>query len=437
MKSMKLSCIIRIVLAAVVVTGTALAAFGQSQDQTPRYTVIKLGTLGGIASGGNSMNDLGWEAGFSYLTGNQTQHAALWAYGLTIDLGTLGGPNSSVAWPNHNDQGAIAAFGETAEVDPLGEDWSCSAFFPQPPTHHQCLGFIWQWGAKTPLPTLGGENGYAAGMNNRGQVVGWAETPKHDSTCVLPQVRQFEGVIWGPGKNQVQILPPYNDDPDSAATSINNEGQVVGVSGICQNSVGDLSAKHAVLWQDGKVIDIGNLGGSAWNTPGAINDRGEVVGFSDLPGDQNGANFNAEAFLWKKNGGIQNLGTLPGDTISEATGINNEGQIVGLSCVDATFANCRAFLWQNGVMTDLNALVSNSSSLLLYYANDINSFGQIAGQAIDTNTGVAYAFLGIPNYGWNGTKTPEMPASSAQPLALPQSVREQLQRGAGIRRGAY
>jgi probable HAF family extracellular repeat protein len=49
------------------------------------------------------------------------------------------------------------------------------------------------------------------------------------------------------------------------------------------------------------------------------------------------------------------LGTLPGDVSSGAKDINNKGQVVGQSC-DIN-QNCRAFLWQNGMMTDLNTLV--------------------------------------------------------------------------------
>ena len=105
----------------------------------------------------------------SSLGGNSAGRAILWAYGLELDLGTLGGLNSAVAWPVKNNRGLIAGIAETAKPNPLGESWSCSAFFPTAPTYYNCLGFVWQWGVMTPLPTLGGYNGYAAGANNRGQ----------------------------------------------------------------------------------------------------------------------------------------------------------------------------------------------------------------------------------------------------------------------------
>ena len=88
------------------------------------------------------------------------------------------------------------------------------------------------------LPTLGGNNGFATGANNRGQVVGWAENAVQDPTCVPPQVLQFRAVIWGPEDDQIQELLPLPGDTSSAATAINNRGQVVGISGICDQAVG-------------------------------------------------------------------------------------------------------------------------------------------------------------------------------------------------------
>ena len=94
------------------------------------------------------------------------------------------------------------------------------------------------------LPTLGGNNDYAAGMNNRSQIAGWAENTTQDPTCNAPQVLQFEAVVWQWKRNKIetQSLPPLSPDPDSAATDINDEGQVVGISGLCSNAVGGANA---------------------------------------------------------------------------------------------------------------------------------------------------------------------------------------------------
>jgi probable HAF family extracellular repeat protein len=163
---------------------------------------------------------------------------------------------------------------------------------------------------------------------------------------------------------------------------------------LCSNAVGGASAIHALLWEDGVPTDLGNLGGQAWNTPSAINNKGEIVGFSNTSGDEN-AGLNPHAFLWTKENGMQDLGTLSGDSVSEAVSINDQGQIVGLSCVDNTFSKCRGFLWQDSVMTDLNTLIQ-PGNLSIYTANDINSSGEIAGVAVDSATGEFLAMIAVP-----------------------------------------
>jgi len=241
------------------------------------------------------------------------------------------------------------------------------------------------------LPTLGGLNGVATGVNNREQVVGWAETSFHDPTCNPPQVLQFQGILYDRERN-VQTLPPLPPDPDSAATAINDKGQIVGISGICANAIGGYSATHAVLWENGVPTRIGDFGGSAWNTPTAINNRGEVVGFSDFPGDSD-THPNYHAFLWTKDGGIQDLGTLPGDKRSIAWGINDRGEIVGQSTGGANGSH--AVVWHNGVIHDLNGLVA-PSTLTLVYANDIDASGEIVGGAFDSKDGQSPGFVAIP-----------------------------------------
>ena len=414
-----------VTITLVVALASSIRLDAQGQKTPPNYTVSTLGTLGGTASGGNSINSLGWITGFSNQAGDQTQHAALWVRGSQFDLGTLGGPNSAVEWPVHNSHGKISGISEISDMDPLGEIWSCGFFFPTF-TGHSCRGFAWEEGVMRALPTLGGNNSYGAGMNNRGQIVGWAETSVHDETCTPPQVLQFEAVIYGPAKDQVQVLPPLAGDADSAATAINDNGQAVGISGLCSNAVGGFSARHAVLWENGVPIDIGNLGGRTWNTPTAINNRGQVVGFSDLPDDEV-AHPNFHAFLWTREGGIQDLGTLPGDVRSEALGINEKGQVVGLS-IDADH-NLRAFLWQDGVMTDLNTLVPAGSPALLY-ANDINNRGQITGEAFDPSTKQAPAYSATPTE--NRASSETAIRRVAQRATLSQNLRQQIQRRLGL-----
>lgn len=368
--------------------------------QAPQYQVSNLDSLGGTNSRGNSINNRGWVAGYSNLTGNQSRHAALWRGHSLLDLGTLGGPNSSVTWNVKNDRGIIVGISQTATPQPMGEFWSSAAFYPAPNNIGFInLGFVWEHGAMRALPTFGGDNGFATGANNRGQVVGWAENTVRDPTCVLPQVLQFRPGVWGPGQNQIHELPLIAGDSSGAATAINDQGQAVGISGICDQAVGRYTAKHAVLWENGGVTgvtDIGDLGADWWNTPTAINQRGDVAGFAGDPAFPEGDLLHA--FIWTRHDGIRPLGALPGHVYSEASSINERRQVVGISC-DADFADCRAFLWENGVMTDLNALIQPGYSARLDNAKDINDHGEITGRATDPITGMRRAFLAVPVHG--------------------------------------
>jgi probable HAF family extracellular repeat protein len=426
----------RFLIAAVLLAGFFSGGPTLASDDEDRteYVVANLPSLGGTVSSGNSLNDLGWASGTSNLPGDVKQHAILWLHGVGIDLGTLGGPNSGVIWPVKNVRGVISGIAETDAADPLGERWSCSAFFPTR-TGKTCRGVVWERGTIRALPTLGGNNGFATGSNNRRQVVGWTETAVHDPTCVPPQVLQFRAVVWGPGKDQIEALPSLPGDSAGAATAINDRGQVVGISGICDRAVGRFSAAHAVLWENGAVADIGNLGGVAWNTPMAMNEWGDVVGFSNVSPSDGGA-FNAHAFLWNKRDGIRDLGTLPGDAISQALGINNWRQVVGISCT-AGFVTCRGFLWQDGVMTDLNSLVAPGYADQIFAAGDINDLGQITGQAFNPTTNEFSAFLAVPEQGDRDDRGPGSPRARATgqrgaPVALPGHVRQMLLRQLGL-----
>ena len=375
---------------SILLIATGCGLFAASQ---PQYTIANLPSLGGTNNRANSINNRGWLAGFSNLAGNTSRHAALWRDGALTDLGTLGGPNSNVTWSVKSDSGIVAGISQTSTPDPLGEAWSSAAFYPGATgTGFINLGFVWENGVMRALPTLGGNNGFATGANSRGQVVGWAENTVHDPTCVPPQQLQFRPVVYGPNGNQISELPLLAGDTSGAATGINEHGQAVGISGICDQAVGRFTAKHALLWDNGKIVDLGNLGAPWWNTPTNINQRGDVVGFAGAPNDPDG-NF-LQAFIWTATGGMQGLGFLPGDVHSEGYGINEKRQVVGLSC-DAD-GNCRAFIWENGAMRDLNDFKQAGYTARLEQARDINEAGEIAGRSIDS-TGVRRAFLATPH----------------------------------------
>jgi probable HAF family extracellular repeat protein len=386
----RLAC--SVLSAAILLAGTAHAGDAAARKGTkPRYHLELLASIGGT-SVGNSINDRGWIAGTSNLAGDTGVEATLWRGQRMTRLGTLGGANSAVLWPVKNQRGIVAGIAQTAQPDPYNERWSCYYFFPgSQRSGTRCLGFRWERGVMTPLPTLGGTHGFATGANNRGQIVGWAENTVHDAGCVAPQVLQFRAVVWGPGHGQVRELPPLPGDSVSSATAINDRGQVVGISGECGNAVGGVSAKHNVLWENGRPSNIGDFGGQAWNTPMSINQRGDIVGFAnDSAAD--GTGFNPRAFVKLRGQPIRRLEMLPGDVTSQALGINERRQVVGQSC-DAA-GQCRAFLWHEGEVVDLAAI--DDADSVLYTANDIDDSGTITGQAIDEASGAGVAFRATP-----------------------------------------
>jgi len=373
---------------------------------TVQYRIDKLPSLGGTQSRGMAINDVGWVAGWS-LRSDGRRHAALWRNGSILDLGTLGGPTASsmVPWPGLNNAGMVVGISHTDEVDPLDEDWSCElgGFLPVT-TNLICRGFVWENDTMRELSPLGGHHSFGAGVNNAGLVVGWAETPVHDPTCspLSAQVLQFRAVIWDPkdgskGKVKARELSPFPGDATSAATAINDLGQVVGISGDCDQAVGRFSARRAVLWdKNGHVTNLPTLGGISWHTPMDINDQGDVVGFSNPaePGDELG-NFIARAFLWINGASTAtDLKALPGDFFSQAFAINSHGQVVGVSFGGAS--GSRAFLYENGVMMNLNDILGTGNGDVFLSAQDINDAGQITGRVRDFATGQILAFVATP-----------------------------------------
>lgn len=141
------------------------------------------------------------------------------------------------------------------------------------------------------------------------------------------------------------------------AFAISNNGKVAG-------RCGSGSSAHGFFWENGVTQSLGTLGGSSSQAYG-VNDAGQVVGVSLTSSGYQGA------FLWQ-NGAMQNLGTLGGNGAG-ALAINNAGQVVGWAITGA--GQMRAFRWSGG-MADLGALSGGSS-----YAYGINEAGQVVGWA--------------------------------------------------------
>ena len=309
--------------------------------------------------------------------------AVISIYGRNIDLGALGGDNSWTNYGGINDRGEAVGMAETSALDPNGEDMCAFG------TKKTCRGFLWRNGHIMALSTLGGNNGQAAAINNRGQIVGISETTVPDSGCparkqpgttVLP-------VMWEEG--EIRALPTLPGEPDGFVQGLNDQGQAVGATGTCTSF-----AIHAVLWDDGhafRLPDLGHTGSDAY----AINDHGQAVGYVSTA---DGSTIVASLWQNGARGEVTNLGILPGDGAAFATGINNRGQVVGSTFNSQGWS--RGFIWQNNAMSDLNKFISKDSNLYIIAASNINQRGQISGMAMvvtGPDAGKIHAILLTPS----------------------------------------
>ena len=401
---------------ALATLAVPVCALAQSTD-SPKYTIVDLGPVGPSWSQGQpftvSRNAL--VSGEMVLANPDNpaewvSHAVVWEgkSKKVISIPGLGGPNS-VAF-GVNVWGQAAGQADTQTPDPNDEDFCGSATLGLTHSGNTCVPFLWQDGSMVELPRLRssagteGSNGAASQINDFGMVAGTAENGEVDSTCpgasVSPQTIEFKPVIWMKpfpwSQVRVQELATVDGDPDGIAFAINDLGQAAGTSGNCGpfNAIeqNNLTPLHAVLWTNGKAIDLGNLDGDgmfAGIYASGLNDRGQVVGTSDTTGD---ASFHG--FLWEQ-GHITDLGTLAGDSYSSAIAISNHGLVLGVS-ISASFSP-RAVLWRNGIATDMNTLVSQDSALYLESACSINDKGEIIGfAALKSNPSESHAYLAKP-----------------------------------------
>ncbi|PYX68199.1 MAG: HAF repeat-containing protein [Acidobacteria bacterium] len=359
-----------------VVLLATLALPGPLAAQHRRYELIDLGTLGGPNSLVNGtpppmINNRGVVAGeadtatpCSYL-GGFVSPAIRWENGVLTDLGLL--PGGCFSLPNSiNAKGMVVGAGDIGVLDPE----------TGAPVLRADLRYK---GQVISLGTFGGTNSLANEVNNRGQVVGGAENTEPDpwnfgGILELPSSpTAWHGFVWD--KGVMQDLGTLGG-PDSFGLLINDSGQIAGLS--FTNSIPSLAFGFPTidpfLWERGRMIDLGTLGGTL-GIAGGLNNRGQVVGFSDIEGD-----VASHAFIWER-GVLTDIGTLGGDN-SNATWINDAGHVLGIS--DLPDGTHHAFIWRNGTMTDLGTVDGDPCS---------NGFHINArGQAIGTST-VLHFFL--------------------------------------------
>ena len=351
----------RMSIALAGLVGIALAvplpAVGSAHGQAARVgakpLLTDLGTLGGATSSAGGISDNGWIAGTADRA-DGTQHAFLWRKGEMRDLGTLPGGTSS-SGVAVNERGDVVGSSVT-EDSPLGR----ATLWPR-------------HGDPIDLGTFGGTISSATDINNRGEVVGLAGA-QFDTE---PLAFRWRG---GP----LEMLGNLGGGPFSRAAAINQRGQIVGDSLVFDPSSG--FATHAFLYDDGTMTDLGVVEGADNSTATDINDRGWVVG---------GDFLGLHPFLYR-DGTMTDLG-FAGTPLA----INNRGALVGSLCVDPPACNVsHAFLYENGVLTDLNALLPAGSGWVLTTAGDINDRGEIVGTG--THDGVQRAYLLAP-----GSKPPK------------------------------
>ncbi len=287
-----------------------------------------------------------------------------------IDVGTLGG--SSATGYAISSSGAVAGYAQTpagyqnafsynGQFTPLTAAGALSSqanginssgvIAGTVYTTNGAVAGIWNG---TSFSAIASPDSYAMGINDQGWVAGASQGDAYlDRNGVFTNLGTLPGGTW------------------SSAYAVNGTGQVAGYGGASDGYF------HAFVWSENSgMVDLGTLGGSSSYGLG-INAAGDVAGSST---DSSGF---LKAFLWT-HAGLQNLGTLSGANSSMGYGINASNNIVG-------YSGGHAFLWNNGIMTDLNSLIPLNSGWELDAAYAINDLGQIAGEG--TYNGQAHAFL--------------------------------------------
>jgi probable HAF family extracellular repeat protein len=304
---------------------------------------------------------------------------------IVVDMGSLGGPDSIVyeqGTRSLNNHGTFTGAADTPNLDPNSPQNPCSGypdFTIDPYIQHV---FRWERGEKTDLGTFpDGTSSCSQWISDRGWIVGGATNGKMDLLAGYPEAT---ATLWRNGK--ILNLGTLGGN-ESYAWSVNNLGQVVGfaLNTTPDQSQGNVFAwgatqAHAFLWQNGQMQDLGTLGGPDSDAL-LINERGEIAGMSIT------SSGSVDPFLWK-NEKMIDLGTL-GGTYGYPDMINARGQIVGFSDIlGDILGQGHAFLWENGVLKDLGTLGGTASE-----ARWINDAGEAAGWATFSGEQVVHATL--------------------------------------------
>jgi probable HAF family extracellular repeat protein len=314
-------------------------------------------------------------------------HAFRWQNGNVTDLGALPGDTNCSIPMAINAGGEIVGISENGQVDALTGV-------------NETRAVRWRDGEIEDLGSFGGNQNAALRTNNNGQIVGWSLNSVPDPYSPIDLVlfssngTQTRAVVWQDG--QMQDLGTLGTGNDAIAGLINEHGQIAGISytTATANPATGIPTQDPFFWEKGEMVDIGSLGGAFGLTAG-INNRGQVIGVSSLAANPGACLFgiegdpNCHPFLWDRGKLIDlNTDTFGGNPLI-AYGINDAGEIVGIGAFpNAPFD---AYIWRKGVATDLGHLSDCTS-----FANAINSHSQVVGGTFSCQDGTrthARAFL--------------------------------------------
>jgi probable HAF family extracellular repeat protein len=349
----------------------SLANEGSRAAATQSYGITDLGTLGGSMTFAYDVNDAGQLVGYSTTAFNT--HAFLWQNGRMTDLGTvdLGNYTGNVS----------AAYA----VNALG-----TAVGNSPVSNGNPRATMWRDGRIIDLtPDVAVyESSWASSINDSGKWVGSVQLLE------LPPWHGF--VAEGFTRTPIGHLGGGSSFPND----INNAGQVVG-SSFTRIVDGVEQGERAFLWQDGVLTDLGVLPDDTESAAAAINSFGVVVGSSRRV---NTATFQEthRPFI-HANGSMTAIPVPSAD--ARAADINDSGVVVGTMKATGGLSSDHGWVYEDGVVTNLNSRVVPGSGLHITAAHAINDAGQIAAVARDAQ-GFSHGVLLTPG----GANVPPPPA---------------------------
>jgi probable HAF family extracellular repeat protein len=308
-----------------------------------------------------------------------------------VDLGTFGGPFSTVVGFSHSltARGEVVGGADTAAANP---NPGCANSVLGTPDCNVNHAFQWRHGTLTDLGALpGAVNSFAQGANENGWVVGASENGVTDPVLGIPE---FNAILWRNG--QIKDLGTLGGN-ESVALDASERGRIVGFSANAvpdpASMFGFATQTRPFLYERGVMRDLDTLGG----TDGAAfltNERGQITGQFYVQGTTT-----IDSIFWDEDGTATDIGSLGGtnsNCMQQACGpywINNRGQVVGNSTL-AGEAVHHGFLWDRGTLTDLGTLGGDSSD-----ANSINDSGVAVGRADVPGSLTHHGILWTPRHG--------------------------------------